>query len=49
MVRTSNAEGNLEFRSVRAGAYSSGEKEGFSVALMDNVRVEVGARLRADL
>ncbi|MFN7983595.1 MAG: carboxypeptidase-like regulatory domain-containing protein, partial [Vicinamibacterales bacterium] len=49
-VRTSNAEGNFEFVSVRAGAYLvSGEKEGFSIALMDNVRVEVGARLRADL
>ena len=49
-VRTSNGEGNFEFVSVRAGVYLvSGEKEGFSIALMDNLRVQVGARVRADL
>ena len=49
-VRTSNAEGNFEFVSVRAGSYLvAGEKEGFSIALMESLRVEVGARVRADL
>ena len=50
VVRTSNGEGNYEFVSVRAGLYLvAGEKQGFSVALVDNLRVEVGARLRVDL
>ena len=50
VVRTSNREGNYEFVSVRPGLYLiSAERQGFSLALMDNLRVEVGARLRADL
>jgi len=49
-TRSSNAGGNFEFVSVRAGSYLvAGEKEGFSIALMDGLRVEVGARVRADL
>ena len=49
-IRSSNAEGNFEFVSVRAGSYLvAGEKEGLSIALMDGLRVEVGARVRADL
>ena len=48
--RTSNGEGNYEFVSVRAGLYLvSAEREGFSLALLDNLRVQVGARVRADL
>ena len=50
VVRTSAAEGNYEFVSVRPGLYIvSAEKEGFSIALIDNIRVQVGARLRVDL
>ena len=50
VVRTSNSEGNFEFVSVRPGLYLiSAERQGFSLALMDNLRVEVGARVRADL
>lgn len=50
VVRTSNSEGNFEFVSVRPGLYLiAAERQGFSLALMDNLRVEVGARLRADL
>ena len=49
-TRSSNAGGNFEFVSVRPGSYLvAGEKEGFSIALMDGLRVEVGARVRADL
>ncbi len=50
VARASNGEGNYEFVSVRAGVYIvSAEKAGFSLALMDNLRVEVGGRVRADL
>ena len=49
-VRMSNAEGNFEFVSVRTGIYLvSGEKDGFSMALVQGLQVEVGARPRADL
>ena len=44
VVRTSNSEGNFEFVSVRPGLYLiSAENQGFSLALMDSLRVEVGA------
>lgn len=48
--RTSDANGNYEFFNVRIGAYViTAEKAGFSVALVDNVQVTVGARQRVDL
>ena len=48
--RTSDANGNFEFFTVRIGAYVvTAEKEGFSIALVDNVQVTVGARQRVDL
>ena len=48
--RSSAADGNFEFPAVRPGAYLvTAEKSGFSLALMDNVQVQVGARLRVDL
>ena len=48
--RTSDANGNYEFFNVRIGAYIiAAEKAGFSVALVDNVNVTVGARQRVDL
>ncbi|MEY4636184.1 MAG: hypothetical protein RJA55_1982, partial [Acidobacteriota bacterium] len=48
--RTSDANGNYEFFNVRIGAYIiAAEKAGFSVALVDNINVTVGARQRVDL
>jgi hypothetical protein len=48
--RMSNANGNYEFFTVRIGSYVvTAEKTGFSVALVDNVQVTVGARQRVDL
>lgn len=48
--RISDANGNYEFFNVRIGAYLiAAEKAGFSVALVDNVQVTVGARQRVDL
>ena len=50
LVRSTTADGNYEFVTVRPGVYLvSAEKEGFSIALMDNVQVQVAARLRVDL
>ena len=50
VTRTSNSDGNYEFVSMRAGIYLvSAERQGFSIAILDNLRVEVGARVRADL
>ena len=49
-VRTSNKEGNFEFVSIRSGVYLlAGEREGFSIAMLDQLRVETGSRVRADL
>ncbi len=49
-VRMSNAEGLYDFPTVRPGTYVvTAEKEGFAVALADNVEVLVGARQRVDL
>jgi hypothetical protein len=48
--RTSDANGAYEFFNVRIGAYVvAAEKSGFSVALVDNVNITVGARQRVDL
>src|SRR3954452_13042375 len=42
VARTTNADGTYEFATVRPGRYVvSSEKEGFSIALMDNVQVQV--------
>jgi hypothetical protein len=50
VVRTTAADGNYEFTTVRPGIYLvSAEKSGFALALMDNVQVQVAARLRVDL
>ncbi|MGD9906055.1 MAG: carboxypeptidase regulatory-like domain-containing protein [Vicinamibacterales bacterium] len=49
-VRRSDAAGNVEFFNVRIGRYVvTADKAGFSVALVDNVQVTVGARLRVDV
>ncbi len=48
--RMSDANGNFEFFTVRIGTYLvTAEKAGFSVALVDNLQVTVGARQRVDL
>ena len=48
--KTSDANGSYEFFTVRPGTYViTAEKEGFSIALVDNVQVTVGARQRVDL
>ncbi|HYE88217.1 MAG TPA: TonB-dependent receptor, partial [Vicinamibacterales bacterium] len=45
-----DANGNYEFFTVRIGTYVvTAEKAGFSIALVDNVQVTVGARQRVDL
>lgn len=50
VVRTSGTDGNYEFPSVKPGQYVvTAEKAGFALALVDNVQVQVGARLRVDL
>ena len=49
-VRMSGADGNYEFPAVRPGTYIvTAEKTGFAVAMVDQVQVQVGARLRVDL
>ncbi len=48
--RRSDANGNFEFFTVRIGTYLvSSEKDGFSIAIVDNLQVTVGARQRVDL
>ena len=48
--RQSDANGNFEFFTVRIGSYViTSEKSGFSIALVENVQVTVGARQRVDL
>jgi len=50
MTKTTNAEGSYEFFTVKAGVYViTAEKSGFALALIDNVQVQVAARLRVDL
>jgi hypothetical protein len=49
-VRTSSENGGFEFPAVKPGVYVvTAEKSGFALALVDNVMVQVGARLRVDL
>jgi hypothetical protein len=49
-TRTSDDSGNFEFPTVRIGTYlMTAEKEGFAVAVADNIRAAVGARQRVDL
>ena len=49
-VKTSTDDGNYEFSAVRPGRYLvTGEKAGFALALVDNIEVQVGARMRVDL
>jgi hypothetical protein len=48
--RTTETDGSYEFLTVKDGIYViTGEKPGFSITLVDNVQVQVGARLRVDL
>jgi Carboxypeptidase regulatory-like domain/TonB-dependent Receptor Plug Domain len=50
VVKTSSGDGNYEFAAVKPGLYVvTAEKTGFAIALVDNVQVQVGARLRVDL
>ena len=50
LTRTSAADGSFEFFAVKDGVYVlTEEKTGFSIALVDNVQVQVGGRLRVDL
>jgi Carboxypeptidase regulatory-like domain/TonB-dependent Receptor Plug Domain len=49
-VKTTGDGGTYEFVAVKPGAYVvTAEKAGFALALVDNVSVQVGARLRIDL
>jgi len=49
-AKTTGDDGNYEFIAVKPGLYVvTAEKTGFAVALVDNVRAQVGARLRVDL
>ena len=49
-VRLSADNGSFEFPAVRPGTYVvTAEKQGFALAIVDNVQVQVGARLRVDL
>ena len=49
VVKTAGDDGNYEFAAVKPGTYVvTGEKAGFALALVDNVRVQVSARLRVD-
>ena len=49
-IRNTSSDGNYEFANVRPGTYIvTAEKVGFSIALMDNVPVQVAARMRVDL
>jgi hypothetical protein len=49
-TRRTDEAGNYEFFTVRLGTYVvTAEKEGFAVAVADDVRVAVGARQRVDL
>jgi hypothetical protein len=50
IVRPSSGDGNYEFAAVKPGKYVvTAEKSGFAIALVDDVQVQVGARLRVDL
>jgi hypothetical protein len=48
--RTSGGDGGFEFVTVRPGLYIvTAEKSGLAIALVDNVRVQVGSRPRVEL
>jgi hypothetical protein len=50
VVRMSSDAGSFEFSAVKPGRYLvTAEKSGFALAMVDNVIVQVGARLRVDL
>jgi hypothetical protein len=50
VTRTTTGDGAYEFVTVKGGIYLvTVEKPGFSLALTDNVQVQVGARLRVDM
>src|SRR5262245_33167462 len=50
LTRTSTSEGTYEFATVKSGIYIvTAELPGFSMALVDNVQVLVGARMRVGL
>src|SRR5439155_12997375 len=50
LKKTTDAQGGYEFFAVKTGRYVvTAEKSGFAIALVDNVEVQVGARLRVDL
>ena len=50
MTRPSAQDGSFEFLTVKPGVYVvSAEKAGLAVALVENVRVQVGGRQRVDL
>jgi hypothetical protein len=50
VTRRTDANGHYEFVTLRIGNYLvTAEKTGFAIALADNIRLEVGARLRVDL
>ena len=48
-TKATNAEGNFEFFNIGAGTYLlTVEKSGFAMAVVDNISVQVGARMRVD-
>jgi len=48
--KTTGDDGNFEFAAVKPGIYVvTAEKTGFSLAMVDNIRAQVSARLRVDL
>ena len=48
--RTTDADGHFEFFNVRVGRYAvTADRNGFATAVVDNVQVTVGARLRVDV
>src|SRR5437867_2859577 len=50
VARTTGQDGGYEFVTVKPGIYVvTAEKSGFAIALMDNVQVQVAARMRVDL
>ncbi|MEW6320630.1 MAG: TonB-dependent receptor [Acidobacteriota bacterium] len=50
LSKATDQAGNYEFFTVRIGTYLvTAEKDGFAVAVADNIRVSVGARQRVDL
>src|SRR5687768_2063590 len=49
MTKATNAEGNFEFFTVSAGRYlMTVEKTGFAMAMVENITVQVGSRMRVD-